>query len=737
NWGRYFDQLSAGQMNIARVQISWRSAEPSAPVGGVHIYNWNAGGPGSRDSIDYIMTLLAQRGIRAAPLFAAVPAWVSANGYRMSSAAYPNFASFVAAFAGRYGPGGAFWAEHPELSSLPTLEYEIWTEANSTNFWTGQPNANEYAFALQQISTALHRAQPGATLLASIGWQNFAAYISDLAAAGGLSAVDGIGFHPYAPHAPAIIGLVTALRTKLNALGRQDMPIEVTESGQPVVTSGAGAASAGDGLVTDAARAATQSFTADALARSNCGVGQFLVYALTGDGSNGEGLMGVFRHADATPYVTGAALQRSSLRWVAQYNQGNPAANSLSLCGGTTPTSSMVAMGLTLKKTGDTCALGTAGYDGNPIEGATLQVSAPNRGSYGQPTNAYGQNTVCLANGTGAASYFEVYATIPNAGRSAIYRCAVPLSATTPCVVQSNAPAPPGSPVPLDATSALPADNPAFTSSTAGSSNGVGVTTGSGGACGTWRILTAATTPKRDKRGVKSTTTLSATLQCGSLARGTKVRFALELQKKGKKKTTPLQTVYLQNLKKVKVKVHGQFGKGDLLVLLHAVNAKTQGDGVSRIQTTRHLNTPKALSSRSRGRGTSQFDLRGRGRRRRRLRGGRRLRGRVEPDDREPRARVDGRALRLDRRGGRRAGRVDEGVADAQPPLDHPAVGGIREDRPADAGEVQLGAGADVLVRERGVGRVAQEPSREEAPAAVRGDGLARTQVGRQRIEAA
>ncbi|MFT4035856.1 MAG: hypothetical protein QM679_09825 [Patulibacter sp.] len=591
-WGRYFDQLQSGNLNVDRVQISWMTVEPVAPVNGVHTYRWNVGGAGSRDSVDYLMTQMAQRGLRAAPLFATVPSWSSSNSYRMTAASYPDFAAFIAAFAQRYGPGGAFWSEHPELAALPVYDYEIWTEANSTNFWTGSPNPAEYAAAMKVISPALHAAQPAAKLLASIGWQDVVGYVNAFWAAGGGSAIDGIGYHPYAPHGPAIIGLVTRLRTTLTALGVPSMPIYVTESGQPVVMSGTGASSAGSGLVTDAARAATHEFAADVLARSNCGSEQYLIYAITGSETNrepiSEGYMGIFRHADGAPYLTGAAAQRAATRWHNLISSGQRpgvigACDSL-----TTNDQDLLPLGLVLTKTGDTCVNGVVTYDGNPLEGATLEFRATGR-AYGQSTNAFGRNQVCLTSGVTVTS-FQVFAQVANMARSSVYECDLPI---TSCEIVSAAPDAPGTP---DVSSyETPSGSTLLEETVAGSS---AAATANG--C-TWTVAGKGTNTRvRGRKYVK----VRAKLTCanpGTYA-GRKYRFRIAVRRKvtvkttsttknGTKKTTTktktrdhyLRTVKLRAQRTVTFKVRLNPRTGDRLLLLHRAST-SKSDTLPKVQ---------------------------------------------------------------------------------------------------------------------------------------------------------
>lgn len=433
-WGAFLDRMRAGGMTRARIDAHWQYAEPNAPVDGQRRYTWFRGHD-PRSSMDTQARLLATRGIRMVPVISHAPSWTAGRGTRLAPAYYADMAAFTAAFARRYGPGGDFWRQNPDLPALPVHEYELWTEANSTIFWTGGPNPAEYVAALRSVREALRAADPSAKLLASLGWQNFAGYTRAIYAAGAKGLIDGVGFHPYAPHAPAIIDLVRILRATLRDLGDGALPIWLTETGQPVTYTGRGGPRADSGLVADAARAATQTLTGDALARSDCDVRDFQVYTIvaseTGREPIGEGYMGVLRIADTLPNATGAALMRASLRWRARQDGG------IVICGeGQTPRASLLPLGLDLEHTSPTCARGDVTYDGNPLEAANLVLTTADGREARGYVNAFGAaDTVCIPNGPPVWE-FEVVAEVRNIAVSPRYRCTVPVA---------QGPPPPGS----------------------------------------------------------------------------------------------------------------------------------------------------------------------------------------------------------------------------------------------------------------------------------------------------
>lgn len=446
-WGSFLDQMQAGGMTRGRIDANWQYAEPVPPnASGQHSYTWfRSWDP--RASMDTQARLMASRGIRMVPVLSHAPDWAAGSGTKLNPSRYADFAAFAAAFAKRYGPGGDFWRENPDLPALPVHEYELWTEANSPIFWTGGANPGEYDAALRAIRPALKRVDPSAQLLASIGWMDWENYVRQMYANGAKGLIDGIGFHPYAPNAPSILALVTRMRDILRGVGDGGLPIWITETGQPAST-GVGGDKADSGLVADVARAATQTMTGDALARSDCDIRDFQVYAIVGTETNreplSEGFMGVMRLADGTPNATGAALMRASLRWRARQDSG------IVLCGsGTTPPEKLLPLDFQIEHFSPTCVRGITTYDGNPMEAAmTHLTTADGRDAPGY-VNAYGQSEVCIPKGPPIWE-FDVVSRIDNVATSQRWRCTVPASQTVPpgsCRIV-DAPLPAASPAP-------------------------------------------------------------------------------------------------------------------------------------------------------------------------------------------------------------------------------------------------------------------------------------------------
>jgi hypothetical protein len=395
---------------------------------------------------------------------------------------------------------------------------------------------------------------PPLRVLASIGWPDVNTYLTQLWAAGGGNAIDGVAFHPYAPTVPDIITLTTNVRARLAALGRPTLPVQITESGQPATYSGPGAARAYMGGVSDAARAATQVLGADALARSDCGIEQFLVYAVTGSegaaastGDLTESKMGLLRYADATPNVTGAAFLNASRRWRTAVSAGYAP---LALCSqAATPDSAYLPLNLSLRRSGQTCVTGTVGYDGHPLEAATLKMVTEDGRTGKNGTDAFGHAEACLPDGPQIKTV-NVLAEVPKTARSAIYRCGIPITASNCEEV-----------VPVAAGTVVKS-------------------------CEV-KLRTQAPRKRRGKTSVKAT----ATLNCGSLAAKTKVRFVVALNRAGHKHDRKVRIINLRNQRKVSFTTTAPIRKGNKLVLLHTASAKT---GVPYIKANRRLAKPRS-----------------------------------------------------------------------------------------------------------------------------------------------
>ena len=133
--GTQLGALRRTGVTIARSDAFWEASEPTAPVNGVHHYDWAFD--------DRVAGTLAAYGLQWLPILDYTAPWAQSiagqdHSPPSSDAAYAAYAS---AFAARYGTGGAFWRAHPGLRAEPVQAYEIWNEPDNAEFWTPRPNA--------------------------------------------------------------------------------------------------------------------------------------------------------------------------------------------------------------------------------------------------------------------------------------------------------------------------------------------------------------------------------------------------------------------------------------------------------------------------------------------------------------------------------------------------------------------------------------------------------------------
>ena len=197
------------------------------------------------------------------------------------------FASFLKAFAQRYGRGGTFWQRNNQLDSsqLAVRDYEIWDRGNlSQSWWDGSASAAEYASAYAAAQSALQQVDPQARALVSLdqGGVSYSTFIRDMVVADPDLAGHIDGAYVLASTSrtdPAVENVVANVRSELDDTGNPSAPIDV---GFGWYTSGAGA-------MTEQDRADFYSQVADRLARSDCGVDGLLARSWVtpqGDPSN-------------------------------------------------------------------------------------------------------------------------------------------------------------------------------------------------------------------------------------------------------------------------------------------------------------------------------------------------------------------------------------------------------------------------------------------------------------------
>lgn len=219
-----------------RVDVAWDDAEPRPGV-----VDWTA--------YDERFRTMAAAGVRGVVLLDGTASWAGAE--RDYAADPAGFARFTARTVARYGRGGTFWAENPQLdASMAPVWFELWNEPYlPAEGVRRSPEA--YGRLALAAARAGRAANPGVKFLVAGDtvvydevrgrWRDW--FTSLFAGTPGLrGAVDGVALHPYFRGDPddyrprsskfhsQFLRLDT-IRTQLRKAGVGGLPWFVTELG--------------------------------------------------------------------------------------------------------------------------------------------------------------------------------------------------------------------------------------------------------------------------------------------------------------------------------------------------------------------------------------------------------------------------------------------------------------------------------------------------------------------------
>jgi hypothetical protein len=195
---------------------------------------------------DRIVTAAAREGLLVLPVLGnGTPAWARGE----QAAAYGRF---VAAVVARYGPGGAFWREHPELpgAAAPTF-FELWNEPYGPTNPARLP-VRTYATFIERAIPAGRAANRRARFLVAAehrpGPVDWTAALLRLAPS--LAGADGVSVHAYGavpspasggsrePGNDTAVTRVEGVRAELVAAGLSRLPLWITEAGASTCQGG-------------------------------------------------------------------------------------------------------------------------------------------------------------------------------------------------------------------------------------------------------------------------------------------------------------------------------------------------------------------------------------------------------------------------------------------------------------------------------------------------------------------
>jgi hypothetical protein len=262
--------LRATGATLGRSDVLWEKAEPTPPQDGAHRYDWSFD--------DDIAAALAAHGLAWFPILDYAANWAKAVPSQLHSPPRTAalFAGFAQAFAARYGPGGAFWRLHPELTAQPVRTFEVWNEPDG-GFWYPAPNAAAFADLYLATRTAIDAVAPGSRVVIG-GLTHGETFLPAMLAARPALAthLDGVAIHLY-EHTPAkVFARVRGVRAVMRAHGLDTVPLYITEIGwstHPLSQS------LTPFVAPARLRPAYIAQTVGSLGHSDCGIGAILVYS--------------------------------------------------------------------------------------------------------------------------------------------------------------------------------------------------------------------------------------------------------------------------------------------------------------------------------------------------------------------------------------------------------------------------------------------------------------------------
>jgi len=224
---RTLGQISSTGTGMLRQKFEWSRIELSPGVYDFRFYD------------GYVADVVA-RGFTILPVLFEPPSFRS-SGPSNGHDHYPprsgaEFGAFASLLVHRYGPHGSFWRTHPGLPYRPLRAWQIWNEPHIRAYWPDGPNPAEYVAMARPVSAAIHRADPGAQVIAAALSQSnigvpMDSYLTGMYAAGAAPVFDALAIHPYAGAADQTFDIMDRVRRIADAHGDASAGLWMTELG--------------------------------------------------------------------------------------------------------------------------------------------------------------------------------------------------------------------------------------------------------------------------------------------------------------------------------------------------------------------------------------------------------------------------------------------------------------------------------------------------------------------------
>jgi hypothetical protein len=226
-----YQLMEEARVQSVRLPLFWSQVEPVRPF--ISDRDWT--------SFDVGMELAARHRMEVLAVVSSSPPWVASEVrlepvFKWQRRAW---ASFLRAAVRRYGTGGSFWRENPDLPYLPVREWEIWNEPNIVPY--GRVNPKTFAPMLRIGGRIIHSADPGSKAIIgglfgrplqippNLGSGEFLGQLYRMR--GMKRYFDGVALHPYVAAAKAMRAQIRNLRRIMRIHHDAGTPLYVTELG--------------------------------------------------------------------------------------------------------------------------------------------------------------------------------------------------------------------------------------------------------------------------------------------------------------------------------------------------------------------------------------------------------------------------------------------------------------------------------------------------------------------------
>ena len=221
---RHFALMARSRVESVRAAFFWGQMQPS-PL------------PPRFERGDRLVSLAARHGLRLLPVVVGTPQWAKRDSFEEGSPPRDpeDYAAFLRELVRRYGPGGSFWSDHPELPYRPVREWQAWNEPHLDGYWNepGDSWPPGYVALLKAAHQAVHEVDPGARLvlaaLADFSWRHLARIYD----AGGAPYFDAAAVNMYTWRPAFVLKAVRRFRRVITRRRDRRTPVYLTEVGWP------------------------------------------------------------------------------------------------------------------------------------------------------------------------------------------------------------------------------------------------------------------------------------------------------------------------------------------------------------------------------------------------------------------------------------------------------------------------------------------------------------------------